>query len=517
MMQFLKNVRAWQWILILLLIGLSAGTWYYLYTEHLTLVYNDAKSYMNISRLVVDNQQPGLAQIGSVWLPLAHLIKLPFIWIDWAWHSGFAGSVVSMASYILTVIGIAAITLRLTGKRAAAVIAGIVAALNVNFLYLQSTPLTEPLYLGIFTWSVFCLVAYWQSSNIKFLLPLAGLTALQCLTRYDGWFVAVVFAALILGYELWVRKAAFKKALGHLLLFVVPVAFACLLWFAWNALIFGDPLYFIAGPGSARAQQQIISEASGLITKGSIGHSLTGYGFAVVGNLGWWVIGAGVAGWLVYFVSAKRKELPILLAALCAVLAIFVFNVLALWFGFSSINVPELHWASPSTLEPLFNVRYGILLLPLAAIGAGLLAAKWRWLTVPILAVVVFQGTVMLQQQPITLRDGTRGASAFVQQDLAAAMRQYVKPGSGDALLSLSVVNPLAFESGMELKQIIHEGVRDRWQASLDYPEGNAEWIVMGPNASDPVRRALYDGPALRTHYTLVYQDKHGSIYQRNQ
>lgn len=515
MMQFLKNIRAWQWILILVLIGLSAGTWYFLYTEQLTLVYNDAKSYMNISRLVVDNQQPGLAQIGSVWLPLVHILKLPFIWIDWAWRSGFAGSVVSMASYVLTVIGIAAITLRLTGKRTAAIIAGIVAALNVNFLYLQSTPLTEPLYLALFTWSVFCLVAYWQSSNIKFLLPLAGLTALQCLTRYDGWFVAGIFAAFILTYELWVRKAAFKKALGHLLLFVIPVAFACVLWFAWNALIFGDALYFIAGPGSAHAQQQIINNSSGLITKGSIGHALTGYGFAVVGNLGWWIIGTGLVGWLAYLISAKRKELSLLLVALGAVLAIFVFNVLALWFGFSSINVPELHWPSPSTLEPLFNVRYGILLLPLAALGVGLLIAKWRWLVVPVLAVVALQGSVMLQEQPITLRDGTRGASAFVQHDLAAATRQHVKPGE-DALLSLSIVNPLAFESGMELKQIIHEGVRNRWEASLAYPEGNAKWIIIGPNASDPVRRALYDGPALRAHYTLVYQDKHGSIYQRN-
>jgi len=508
----IKNIRPWQWFLILALVLLSASTWYFLYTEHLTLVYNDAKSYLNISRLVVDSQQPGLAQIGSVWLPLTHILKLPLIWSEWMWHSGLAGSLVSMISYILTVIGVGAITWRLTRNQLATFVAGVVIALNVNFLYLQSTPLTEPLYLMLLVWSAFFLLAYVQTSTVKFLLPAAVLTALQCLTRYDGWFVAGLFAAIIFAHELWVRRQTVKKAMGHVVLFATPVVFVCLLWFGWNALIFGDPLYFIAGPGSAHAQQTVIDESSGLITKGSLVTSSKAFGYAVVGNIGWWILGAGVLGWLV-FAGATKKSWRVPAVVFGALGAVFIFNVLALFLGFSSINVPELGWGTSNTVEPLFNVRYGLLLLPFAALGAGLLVAAWRPAALVLIGLVAFQGVTMLQETPITLRDGQRGASAFVQHELAGQLNQKVGEHQ-TVLLSMTTFNPLAFESGLALNQFTHEGVQDRWNSTLANPT-SVDWVVMGINDADPIYRTLHDQTVMTENFQPIYQDKHGTIYQR--
>ena len=78
--------------LIILLVTISIVTWYFSYQSGLTTIYNDAMGHLNIARAVIDGKQPGLAQLGSVWLPLDHILFLALIWNTWAWHSGFAGS-----------------------------------------------------------------------------------------------------------------------------------------------------------------------------------------------------------------------------------------------------------------------------------------------------------------------------------------------------------------------------------------------------------------------------------------
>jgi hypothetical protein len=54
----------------------SCVSYYFFSKSNQTLFYNDSISHLNMARLVIDNLKPGLAQIGSVWLPLDHLLKL---------------------------------------------------------------------------------------------------------------------------------------------------------------------------------------------------------------------------------------------------------------------------------------------------------------------------------------------------------------------------------------------------------------------------------------------------------
>src|SRR5262245_13723212 len=42
--------------------------------NHLALAYNDARSHLDIGRRIVEGLKPGIAQIGSVWLPLPHAL-----------------------------------------------------------------------------------------------------------------------------------------------------------------------------------------------------------------------------------------------------------------------------------------------------------------------------------------------------------------------------------------------------------------------------------------------------------
>ena len=64
------------------------------------LLYGDAVAHINIARRVFDSRTPGLLQLGTVWLPLPHLLMIPFLLFDSAWQSGIGGSIPSMVAYV---------------------------------------------------------------------------------------------------------------------------------------------------------------------------------------------------------------------------------------------------------------------------------------------------------------------------------------------------------------------------------------------------------------------------------
>src|SRR5580700_3724579 len=70
------------------------------------LLYGDAVAHINIARRVFDSLTPGLLQLGTVWLPLPHLLMIPFLLSDSAWQSGIGGSIPSMVAYAFGAAGI---------------------------------------------------------------------------------------------------------------------------------------------------------------------------------------------------------------------------------------------------------------------------------------------------------------------------------------------------------------------------------------------------------------------------
>src|SRR5438874_13328348 len=78
---------------------------YYLRHDGL-LLYGDAVAPINIARRVIDSRTPGLLQLGPVWLPLPHLLMLPFLVPKWMWRTGIGGSIPSMLAYVFSVAGI---------------------------------------------------------------------------------------------------------------------------------------------------------------------------------------------------------------------------------------------------------------------------------------------------------------------------------------------------------------------------------------------------------------------------
>ena len=185
----------------------------------------------------------------------------------------------------------------------------------------------------------------------------------------------------------------------------------CVGWLLYNRIIFGDPLDFFRGNYSSGHQQQHIASEFGLPTRGNLALALRDFGQTVIDNIGLPIVIAGVLGFVAAFIllvaipasamqtsqvpsqvepSASRDSTLIsrapaaewqgrsgmAWAAVMGVLAVpFFFNVLALYAGNAIILTPEVptgaFWVNSGATHAYFNVRYGLMLLPMAAVGGG--------------------------------------------------------------------------------------------------------------------------------------------------
>jgi hypothetical protein len=224
------------------------------------LLYGDATAHIGIARRVFDSRTPGLTQLGTVWLPLPHLLMIPFVLPISLWRSGIGGSIPSMIAYVFGVLGIFRLVRRALpdsgAGRVAAWCAALVYALNPNLLYLQSTAMTEPLFLALFVWAAVYFSEFVQAASdvgtdasirrnralIRCGLALMG----AMLTRYDGWFAAAAFAvAAVVVFWKWTagRTTLWRSPLRRVLVrFMVILAIAPALWFSYNALNWKNPL-----------------------------------------------------------------------------------------------------------------------------------------------------------------------------------------------------------------------------------------------------------------------------------
>src|SRR5438270_10566289 len=198
--------------------AVSIGSFFYYLRHGDLLLYGDAVAHINIARRVFDSQTPGPLQLGTVWLPLPHILMLPLLVPRWLWQTGIGGSIPSLIAYVFSVLGIFRLVRNIAGlepnsrelKFAAWFAAGIF-ALNPNLIYLQTTAMTEPLYLAFFIWAlVFFSNAIrncaTEPQRANSSLVNAGLCLLgACLTRYDGWFLAAVMVAVSLSLA-WLGK-----------------------------------------------------------------------------------------------------------------------------------------------------------------------------------------------------------------------------------------------------------------------------------------------------------------------
>jgi hypothetical protein len=140
------------WVAGVALVLAVLATWYS-YVHSYIIAYGDAESHLNIAKRVIDSLTPGFAQLGGIWLPLPHLLLIPFVHFNFLWHSGLAGSIVSGICFVVSAVYLYKIGFLLTKKKGAAWFVALAFMLNPNVLYLQSTPMTELTLIVFFIFS----------------------------------------------------------------------------------------------------------------------------------------------------------------------------------------------------------------------------------------------------------------------------------------------------------------------------------------------------------------------------
>lgn len=166
-------------------LGLTTA-WVYT-SAGLSLSHYDAKAHLVVARRIFDNLTPTWDQIGAIWLPLPHVLNAVPVQIDFMYRTGASAIALSIVSFAVTAACLSATVMRLTGSGAGAVLAASLFAVNPNVLYLQSTPMTEPLLFALSAMLVLHLTD-WALSSEPHAPRAAGWTMVAaCLTRYEAW------------------------------------------------------------------------------------------------------------------------------------------------------------------------------------------------------------------------------------------------------------------------------------------------------------------------------------------
>lgn len=499
-------------VLIILAYFLSILSTIYSYSRDIILSYGDSESHINIAKRVVDSLTPGMAQLGGVWLPLPHLLMVPLVKIDFLWRSGLAGSIVSGALFVIGAVFIYKLTYLLTNHKLASFISFLIYVLNPNILYLQSTPLTELPLITFIILSGYYFVSFLKKENITALMLAALFGFCATLSRYDGWFLVLTEAG-ILGLKYIFQKASWRKMEGYILLFATPAFLGILMWFAWDWLILGDPLYFTSSPYSAKSQQQNWSARGQLPASHNLPLSFVYYFADSMSNVGVIIFALFILG-MVVFINSNYKRFIALTVLL--LMSPFIFNIITLYMGQSVIFIPHI---TPVGFDwRLFNARYGSLMVPTAAFFVGYLFYKLR---TPGRLVILFLMILQLglygigYSQVISFQDGQMGLSSAKRPDAERWLKQNYDGGLvliDDFSRATSVVR-----SGIPMQNIIYIGNKPYWEESLKEPEKHARWIIA--QKDDAIWKGIIDQPELSArlygHFNKAYTSPDILIFKK--
>jgi hypothetical protein len=347
----------------------SAAAWWCFKNGYI-LYYGDAESHLNISRGLIDSRTPGYDQLGSVWLPVLHLICLPFVGNDGLWSTGLAGTL--PVSICFVVAGTCFYLAARESYRSAAAAAVVVTcfALNPNVLYLATIPMTEVVFFAGLSVALLAVLRFRTTQRRGWIVLMVLASWSLSLTRYDGWF-------LIPFIGLWLLGITRHRRVPLFLVFGAAASLAPLCWIAHNWWETGRALDFYNGPYSAIAIQKHQSYPGYQDWAGAIRYYFT------AGQLcsGPELILLGAVGAIAAF--SRQALQPLLFLSLTPIFYIWSMHS----SGGTPIYVPSL-WPFS-----YYNSRYGIAVALLCAFAAGAivpaLPARWKSFSIliPLIAV----------------------------------------------------------------------------------------------------------------------------------
>lgn len=469
--------------------GAAAAAW--CWTHGYTLFYGDAEAHLNIARRIFDSRTPGGRQVGTVWLPLPHLLIAPFAQIDALWRNGVAGVLPSVAAFAAAAGFLFAAARRAFASTPAASVAAALLVLNPNLLYLQSTPMTEALFAASLAALLWATLWFRDAQSLPALIAAAAASNAASLTRYEGWFL-IPFAALYL----WI-VARNKR---HALLFALLAGLGPLAWLAHNQFYWGNPLEFYNGPYSALA----ISQRQ--LARGLPPHP---------GNQDWAVAAH-------YYAAAARLVLGMPLLALAGAGALAALWRRA-WWALALLVLPGAFyiWSIHSSGTPVFvpslppysryNTRYALVMLPFAAFAAGalvtLVPARGRAIAAAIFPAAI-AASWLASPGPLSACWAESDGGSLVRRQWTAQAAEYFaahyRPGDG-VLFYFGDLAGVLRESRIPFRESLYQDNGAAWDAAVANPaQAGEQWAIAVEG--DPVWQALQDTSAFAVRQRIIVE-----------
>jgi hypothetical protein len=425
----------------------------------LTLSHFDARAHVVVARRILDSLTPGWQQIGAVWLPLPHVLNMVPVQIDAWYRSGASGVAISVASTGIAAWAIARFILGCTGSILGGVTAAALLLANPNLLYIQSTPMTEPLLIATAFLSV-AWIADWIQHGAAERPHRAGVAlAAACMTRYEGWLIAasaIVLAALVL-----LRRGT-------------------------------APLHAVRASLRLAQYPSLAIAIFTLNSRWTIGTWFIPRGFFVPENE---ALGQPWLSWeqvreSVYLLSGAEYVWPAYLGAALVLVAFFVSRQRApIALGLAVVAAGALPWYAYLQGHPL-RVRYGLVLVAacaaLTGAGVGLLWKPFRGMAAVAVIVAALWQTSPISRDALLISESQRdAANAAGRQRVTAYLREHYT-GDGPIMMSMGSLAHYMHDlgaAGFDIHSFLHEGNGQAWQYAVLGPRAYVRWVVIEERA----------------------------------
>lgn len=442
----------------------AVAAWFY--SQGYILYYGDAQAHLDISRSIIDSRTPGYDQLGAVWLPVLHIICLPFVGRMSLWSNGLAGTIPVAICFVVGGFFFYYAARDAYQSALAAAIALACFALNPSVLYLASIPMTEIVFFAGLAAFLFALLRFRQTQNRGFLV--LGLLAswFMSLTRYDGWFL-IPFSALAFAVVAERRRWIIFIAFG------AGAALAPLYWMAHNWWETSNPLDFYNGPYSAAAIQGNHSYPgyhdwrTALEYYAAAAKSCAGLALIVLGALG------------IVCAAYRRALTPLLFLLLTP-----IFYVWSVHSAKLPVRVPQL-WP-----HDYYNTRYGTAVIPLAAFATGaivlVLPSRARRFT-PLLVLLAIVPWLLhpSRENWICWKESQKNSVArrIWTEQAANYFAVHYQRGSG-ILAPFGDITGIFCRARIPLSEMLHEGNGPAWTLATSRPDlyHPAAWAVAQQN-----------------------------------
>lgn len=473
------------------LLGIGAVRWYAV--NGLTLSHYDAKAHLVVARRILDSLTPGWEQIGAVWLPLPHLLNMLPVQIDVLYRYGGSAIAISVLSHGLAVWSIASTVLLLTASPAGAVLAAALLATNPNILYLQATPMTEPLLFGLTTLQVF-LLSRWVMDGDVTRAPRAAAwaTVLACLTRYEAW--PITGCAYVASAYAWWRRGAPMMAIlrAHSWLALYPLLTVAA-FMLFSRITVGE--WFVSG-GFFVADETLRGRPSVVLEKMAEGVALLAGGRLVQV--------AEISVLIVLALGILRRERAPMMVPLAL-------------FGAAAVPIVAYLSGHP------FRIRYEVPLVVAAALAIGLAVGQLRSWAKPV-ALVVFL-LVYLQRPPFdprtTMVDEAQldRANSRGRTHVTDCLRKRYNGGVIMASMgSLGHYMQELSHAGFGIGDFLHEGNGPMWDSAFTRgPAPLVEWVLVEEAAEggDAVIQRHRFFPRLLEDFERICSGGNVTLYRR--